>query len=119
MRHFLVLGFATTSKKEAGKSLYLGSDRSSALEEVNTPSDKFMRKELFELAVPQIRRHKVAAVSDEPSKEPAKAKLIGGAKKFIEEKGLTDEQVTKIVGTGKSGSITQKDVETYLASKAE
>lgn len=57
MRHFIVLGFASNSKNDIGKSLYLGNDRSEALKKLNAQDKKFIRRELYELAVPQMRRH--------------------------------------------------------------
>lgn len=58
MRHFIVLGFSSNSQKEPGKQLHLGTDRGVAIEAVNAVDSKYVRKELYELAIPQIRRHK-------------------------------------------------------------
>jgi hypothetical protein len=57
MRHFIVLGFSSSSQMDSGKQLHLGSDRGAAIAAVNTPDKKYIRKELFELAVPDMRRH--------------------------------------------------------------
>lgn len=65
MRHFIVLGFGSNSKKEQGKSIYLGADRSKALETVNAKPGKYLRREMYELAVPHIRRnHPVEAAGE-------------------------------------------------------
>ena len=56
MRQFLVLGFNTTSTAEPGEIISIGTDRGEAIKAVNTDTGTFMRKELFELAVPQIRK---------------------------------------------------------------
>jgi len=57
MRHFIVFGFSGNSKKETGEPIYIGTDRTKAVEVVNTGGDGFARCELYELAFPQIRRH--------------------------------------------------------------
>lgn len=57
MRKFIVLGFKSNSKDEPGNSIYLGTDRGAAIEAVNRPVKKYARNELYELAVPDIRRH--------------------------------------------------------------
>lgn len=70
MRHFIVLGFASNSKKDTGKSLYLGSDRSKAIETVNVQSEKYKRRELYELAAPELRRHsEMAAIGAKKTAE--------------------------------------------------
>lgn len=56
MRQFIVLGYASNSDKVLGQPLYLGADRSAGIAEANAPTGH-TRKELYELAVPQIRRH--------------------------------------------------------------
>jgi hypothetical protein len=61
MRHFIVLGFASSSDKAKGKTIHLGSDRSKAIEEVNKESKAYKRRELYELASPEIRRHSTPA----------------------------------------------------------
>lgn len=66
MRHFVVLGFTSNSQKEAGELLHLGADRSQAIESVNTPDEEFVRKELYELSVPNVRRHAVLSETTEP-----------------------------------------------------
>lgn len=67
MRHFIVLGFAGNSNKEPGKVLYVGPDHGKAIGIVNDTTGEEQRRELYELAVPQIRRHQVAAVVTEPA----------------------------------------------------
>jgi hypothetical protein len=52
MRTYVVLGFATSSKNETGKELYLGPDRSKAMAETNDSSGTFARKEFHELPEP-------------------------------------------------------------------
>jgi hypothetical protein len=76
MRHFVVLGFETNSKAEAGEVLYADSDRAEALGVVNAVSENHARRELYELAVPQIRRHR-----PETKTAPAKKKAAPKAKK--------------------------------------
>lgn len=56
MRHFIVLGFGTTSNSEQGGLVHLGSDRGEAIEIVKAAGDPFVRKQLFELAIPQLSR---------------------------------------------------------------
>jgi hypothetical protein len=57
MRKFIVLGFGSNSKDEPGKSIYIGTDHGEAIEAVNTQVKKYARQELYELAVPERRRH--------------------------------------------------------------
>jgi hypothetical protein len=56
MRQFIVLGFASNSKDDPGECLYLGSDRGEALTTVNTLGEH-ARRELYDLATPNVRRH--------------------------------------------------------------
>lgn len=65
MRKFIVLGYSSNSKDEPGKSIYLGTDRGDAIAAVNAQVKKYARQELYELAVPEIRRH-----FSEPVKAP-------------------------------------------------
>ncbi len=120
MRHFIVLGFTTNSKAESGENLYLGSDRSEAVEAVNTPEEQFVRKELYELAVPHIRRHRPveAIVPDDPDNSD-QLSISGGAKRLITEKQLADDDIAKIVPTGAKGNIVKGDVERYLEQSGD
>lgn len=77
MRHFIVLGFSSHSKKEAGESLYLGEDRGEAIAVANKLESSYARKELYELATPHMRRHfydDPAAAKKPPAKKTAAAK---------------------------------------------
>lgn len=56
MRQYIVLGYTSNSVKDPGECLYLGSDRGEAMATVNTAGDH-ARRELYDLAHPQIRRH--------------------------------------------------------------
>ena len=56
MRHFVILGFKTPHNSEQGEQVHIGTDRGKAIDLVNTPDDRFARKELYELATPHIRR---------------------------------------------------------------
>lgn len=69
MRHFIVLGFASNSQKKDGEQLYLGSDRSEALEVVNTQSAQYARRELYELAISQVKRHRAETVNSDVGKD--------------------------------------------------
>jgi len=128
MRHFIVLGFATVSKDEVGQCLHLGHDRDAALNEVNAPGNGCARKELFELAVPYMRRQ-CAAASAEPepgSKEDNRAgeedeadttklpPISEAAQGLIDQVNLTAAQLAEIEPTGAGGGIIKKDVEAYL-----
>ena len=73
MRHFIVLGFDSNSKKDTGKQLYLGGDRSEAIGAVNTEDKKYVRKELYELSVPEIRRHAAKQEEAQEAKEKKKS----------------------------------------------
>ncbi|QQG66356.1 hypothetical protein [Desulfobulbus oligotrophicus] len=66
MRQFIVLGFLSNSANTPGECLYLGTDRGAAMETVNEQGE-YARRELYELATPQLRRH--AAVDPEPGDE--------------------------------------------------
>ena len=123
MRHFIVLGFATNSKTEPGKALYIGCNRGEAISNVNTPEPKFARKAMYELAVPQIARYSKgkaknsgsnAEVETEVETEAETPGMTAGAKALAEEHGLTDEQLAEIEPTGKNGKLTKEDVEDYL-----
>ena len=64
MRQFLVMGFKTTSVREAGEVLHLGAVNSAAIAVLNAPEGGFARKELFELAIARQRKYfEVPAVS--------------------------------------------------------
>lgn len=67
MRQFIVLGFLSNSATAPGECLYLGTDRGEAMEKVNAPGD-YARRELYDLATPQIRRH--SAVEPDPPVDP-------------------------------------------------
>lgn len=56
MRQYIVLGFPSNSVTDPGECLYLGSDRGEAMAMVNTAGGH-PRRELYDLAAPQIRRH--------------------------------------------------------------
>ncbi len=81
MRHFIVLGFASCSQKDKGEALYLGCDRAEAIKEVNTPSANYVRRELYELAVPEIRRHSSLPVEKEAVPAGNQKKKVSGPKK--------------------------------------
>lgn len=55
MRQFIVLGYTSNNTIDPGECLYLGADRGEALAKVNEAGH--MRRELYDLAAPQIRRH--------------------------------------------------------------
>lgn len=78
MRHYVVFGFATTSKDEVGKPMHLGMDRGKAIAAVNEDTEGIVRKELFELANPNQRRYFTkpteAAKSEPAAKKPAAKK---------------------------------------------
>lgn len=63
MRQYLVLGFTSNSVSEPGKYLYLGTDRGAALLVANKPGRE-VRRELYDLAHPHLRRHFAPAVAD-------------------------------------------------------
>jgi len=56
MRKFIVLGFSTNSNKDPGELLYLGSDRGEALAVSGEETEGYCRKEVYELAIPMVRR---------------------------------------------------------------
>jgi hypothetical protein len=68
MRHFIVMGFCSNSQNDQGKQVHLGSDRGDAVAELNKDDGKFVRKELFELAVPEIRRCFIAPATTKSKK---------------------------------------------------
>jgi len=73
MRHFILLGFTSTDTTEVGEPIQIGVDRAKAITELNTP-DQFVRKELYELAIPHIRRHFAETAPKKPAaKKTAKA----------------------------------------------
>jgi len=63
MRQYLVLGYPSNSTKDHGECLYLGSDRGEAMAMVNTAGEQ-ARRELYDLAAPQVRRHMPAVKND-------------------------------------------------------
>ncbi len=86
MRHFVVLGFAGKSKNEKGIILYLGSDRGEALKIVNKGGGVYERREMYELAVPYIRRFLPAEdVADAKAAEEARIKEEEEARAEAEE----------------------------------
>jgi len=103
MRHFVVLGFKSNSKGEAGEVVYLGSDRAEALAEVaDVPSGgDHARRELYELAVPHVRRHRPeGAAGPEAAQEPEAACSACG-------QDLTDRR-RKRVEDGEGGVLCAK-----------
>lgn len=72
MRHFIVLGFKTSLNTEEGKIVHKGTDCAKATANVNTPEKDYVRKELYELAVPQIR--KILPTADDAKAEAEGAK---------------------------------------------
>lgn len=71
MRKFIVLGFRSNSKDEPGEGIYFGTDRGEAIEAVNTPvGEDCVRQELYELAVPHIRRHFAESVKPADDENP-------------------------------------------------
>lgn len=116
MRQFIVLGFATTSRREQGESVYLGSDRSEALGVTNTHEERFVRKEMFELAKPHKVRHFGPAPEPPPKTEPSLSK---GAQDVADEHQLTPEDLASISGSGSGGQIIKTDVERYVAKLVE
>ena len=64
MRQFLVLGFSSNSASESGQCLYLGTDRGEALRVVNGPG-KEVRRELYDLAHPHLRRNFAPEVGEQ------------------------------------------------------
>jgi len=69
MRQYLVLGFPSNSAKAPGECLYLGTDRGAAMEKVNEQGD-YARRELYDLATPQIRRHSAVEPESAPDEAP-------------------------------------------------
>ena len=57
MRHFVVLGFRSVSKSEQGELVHLGGDRGEAITITTSASGSFVRKEMFELDIPNRSRH--------------------------------------------------------------
>lgn len=113
MRHFIVLGFKSNSKKEKGTQVYLGSDYDEANKCVGTECEEYSRRELYELATPLKRRHKYV----EPvTAEDTSPKLTSGAQKLVDGLLLTEENHAKIEPTGSKGTITKADVEAYVKS---
>ena len=78
MRHFVVLGFKTTVNSEEGEQVHLGSDRGEAIEVANAVDERFVRKQLYELAVPHLSRH------FEPVEKPTPAKRASTNRKRAE-----------------------------------
>ena len=68
MRQYLVLGFLSNSANAPGECLYLGTDRGAAMEKVNEPGE-YARRELYDLATPQIRRHSAVEPELAPDKD--------------------------------------------------
>ena len=56
MRHFIVRGFPSNSRLDAGEVLHVGGDRGEAIAITNKPEAKFVRKEMYELARPNLSR---------------------------------------------------------------
>ena len=56
MRQYIVLGYPSNSVNDPGECLYLGADRGEAMAMVNAAGEQ-ARRELYDLASPQIRRH--------------------------------------------------------------
>jgi hypothetical protein len=73
MRHFILLGFTSTDTTEVGEPIQIGVDRAKAITELNTPNQQFVRKELYELAIPHIRRHFAGTPKKPAAKKTAKA----------------------------------------------
>jgi hypothetical protein len=96
MRHFVVLGFTSNSKNDPGKSLYLGTDRQKAVDKVNEQSGKYLRRELYDLAVPHIKRHTPGKSGKPESIPPAEAERRStqgeeGAEETAAEEAAVDE----------------------------
>ena len=73
MRHYIVLGFTSQFSKDSGEPIYIGCEREKALKAVNTSSKEYVRRELYDLAVPVMRRIEAKATRDEASKAAKKA----------------------------------------------
>ncbi len=56
MRQFIVLGYASTSNSAEGEIISLGNDCAAATAEVHAPTKQFVRKEMYELAIPALRK---------------------------------------------------------------
>lgn len=81
MRHFIVLGFKTSSNTEEGTVVHKGTDCQKAVASVNAPEKSYIRKELFELALPQIRKQlSTAAEAEAQAKAKAAAEAEARAK---------------------------------------
>ena len=95
MRHFVVLGFTSNSKNDPGKSLYLGTDRQKAVDKVNEQSGKYIRRELYDLAVPHMKRH-IATDAGLEAEEKARLEAEEKARLEAEEKArLEAEEQTR------------------------
>lgn len=124
MRHFLVLGFATSGSSEMGDPIHLGTDRVAAMTEMKTPDERFKRKEVFELARPHRVRHfdHAVVVSDDSSESDDLPEgdelpdLSNAARALATEHKLTDEQLAEIVPSGATGDIVKSDVEDFIDS---
>ena len=56
MRQFLIMGFNSHRSNDPGEVLGVVGTNQAAVDAVNDPSGGYVRKELFELAVPRQRR---------------------------------------------------------------
>lgn len=122
MRQFIVLGFKTTDTSEQGEQVHLGGDRAESIAVTNAADDRFVRKQLYELAVPHLSRHfarekapasTAGAVTDAPAKGPT---LTKGAQELVDEYQLTAADLAEIEPSGASGNIVKEDVQAWLAS---
>ena len=88
---------------------------------ISNPEDKNSPFLLFgntimeagEEVVKEKKEEKEEPTKNETSPEK-KIKISPAVKKIAEAKGLTDEDLQKITGTGKNDNLTKKDIENYL-----
>lgn len=72
MRQFIVLGYTSNNTTDPGECLYLGVDRGEALAKVNEAGH--LRRELFDLASPHVRRHFIAEEGNAKATKKTKSK---------------------------------------------
>lgn len=122
MRQFIVLGYPSNSKADSGECLYLGSDRGAAMDVAKEQEEDYVRKSMFELAIPHLTRHFPGVGADDPSMQddegqgkPKEALDISGtARNLAATYDLTEKQLAEITPTGAHGKIVKSDVEEYI-----
>ena len=109
MRHFIVLGYTSNSKKMAGKVLHMGNDRETALKAVNERSGELIRQELYVMTNPEIRRH----FEDVPKKDVKEDVPKKDVKEDVPKKDVKEDVPKKDV----KEDVPKKDVKEDVPKK--